>query len=110
MKRVAVIYWSHFTVATISHFFAITIPVGAVELIVINNTLGFFIKCLLLGVVFYSTIFTVNHITNDGSFCLLNHLENVCRKQAGMEEVPDNFMPRYYGQWKKWFNYLFKRK
>lgn len=59
-------------------------------------------KLRRLAIVFFLTVFGVNHITNANSKCILTTLENTARIKENKTEVGD-FLPRYYETIKGWF-------
>ena len=89
------IYWAYFIVAAASHIFVILMIGGTVSLAISTPVLGFWLKGMLFGIAFYSSMYAINHITNKDSFCVLTDLENHYRKQGRMPIVKE-FTPRFY--------------
>lgn len=95
--KIKIVFWTHFTVAALSHIFAILIMVGASKLLLASTIFDFWTKGLILGVTFYTAMYAINHVTNQHGFCSLTYLENYLRRCEGMEEV-GTFTPRFYKQ------------
>lgn len=96
------VFLLHCLIAVISHIFAVLVPIGIVNLLLLNTTLDFWSKCVLLGAVFFSAMYGVNHVGNSEGFCVLTHLENFYRKKEGLIPVPIRFVPRFYKFIKTW--------
>lgn len=85
---------------------------GVITLIIGVNDLDFWIKGLLLGITFYTSMYAVNHVTNKDGFCVLTDLENFYRKQAGLPTV-GVFTPRFYKKCRdiaRAISFIFRRK
>lgn len=101
---IKVVFWSHMAVAAFSHVAVVMMVAGAFNL-VLTSEVGFLTKGMLFGLLFFSGMYGVNHVTNqDDGFCYLTHLENFYRSKEGMPRVGP-FMPRFYATVKQ----LFKR-
>ena len=59
------------------------------------------ISVLLLGLTYCAMVWGVNHVTNPNSYCYLTDLEQYYRRDAGMKENSDAFLPRFYGKCKQ---------
>jgi hypothetical protein len=90
------VFFFHCLVAIISHIFAVLVPIGIINLLLLNNTLDFWSKSVVLGAVFFSAMYGVNHVGNSEGFCVLTHVENFYRKKEGLTQVPTRFVPRFY--------------
>ena len=91
-----IVFAAHWLVALVGHLFLIIMPVGLFRLLFENDTLDLWVKGFLLGVMYMSGIYAVNHVTNSEGFCVLTSLENACRKREGLPPVPKRFVPRFY--------------
>ena len=96
-KMIAIIFWLHFVVATLSHIFVPLMIGGVITIVLGAPTLSFWIKGLLLGMTFYSAMYALNHVTNKDGFCVLTNIENFYRKHEGLPLVKE-FTPRFYKQ------------
>lgn len=106
-SRIAsLIFFAHCVVAIVSHAFALLIPIGILNIMLINNELDFWTKTVLLGATFFSMMYGVNHVGNSQGFCVLTHAENYYRRLAGLPEAPLRFVPRFYATVKG----IFKRE
>jgi hypothetical protein len=101
MKKIALIFWVHFAVATLSHLAGLAIACGLVALVA-TSVLDIWLKAMMLGLVFFVIMYCVNHITNPSGFCVLTDIENFYRRKEGITEVGP-FTPRYYKQLRKMF-------
>ena len=90
------IFLLHCLIAIIGHVFALLVPIGMVNLLLLNNTLDFWAKTVVLGAAFYSAIYGVNHVSNSEGFCALTHAENHYRRKEGLPLAPIRFVPRFY--------------
>lgn len=102
MKLAKLIFLSHCAVAILGHILAVLMPIGIVNLLALNTTLDFWTKVVLLGATFFSAMYSVNHLGNSQGFCILTHLENHYRINAGMKEAGLRFVPRFYKYIKTW--------
>lgn len=93
--KISIIFWSHFAVATISHFAIIATIIGMVSLVTSTIALPVAVKAMLFSIVFFVGMYCTNHVTNHEGFCVLTDLENFYRRKEGMPIV-DAFTPRYY--------------
>ncbi len=105
-KIAKLVFLAHCVVAVVSHAFALLIPVGIFNIMLINNDLDFWTKIVLFGATFFSAMYGINHVGNSQGFCILTHAENHYRRLAGLPEAPIRFVPRFYANVKS----LFKRK
>ncbi len=94
-KIVKLIFWLHWCVALMSHIFVILMIGGVFSIVLGTESLGFWVKGLMLGMTFYSAMYAVNHVTNKDGFCVLTDLENFYRVKADMPKVAE-FTPRFY--------------
>jgi hypothetical protein len=97
---VKLIFAVHVAVATTSHIAVFLLIGGAFNLMITSEGLSFWTKGMLFGLLFFSGMYGVNHVTNEDGFCVLTDLENFYRKKEGMPLV-GRFMPRYYSLFSK---------
>lgn len=95
-KLAQLIFLLHCGVAILGHVFAVLVPIGILNLLLVNTEFTFWPKAVLLGTTFFGVMYSVNHVSNTNGFCVLTHLENHYRRQAGMPEAPIRFVPRFY--------------
>lgn len=96
MRWSQVVFALHWLVALVGHLFLIIMPIGLFRLLFANETLDLWVKGFLLGIMYMSGIYAVNHVTNSEGFCVLTSLENACRKREGLPPAPKRFVPRFY--------------
>jgi hypothetical protein len=105
VKMSKLIFALHWVVAFTGHIFLIIMPIGLFRLLFNNETLDFWVKGFLLGVMYMGMIYTVNHVSNSQGFCVLTDLENFYREKEGLPQAPKRFVPRFYSScaalWKK---------
>lgn len=110
--RIALVFWTHFLVALLSHVFVFFMFGGVMNLFLSASHLVFWDKALMLGLTFFSGMYAVNHVTNSEGFCALTDLENFYRRQAQVEEV-GRFTPRFYRKcgaiWRRSTSFLRKK-
>jgi hypothetical protein len=94
MKKIKLIFLLHCLVALLGYMFLIIMPIGLFRLI-ISTVFDIWIKGFLLGTMYISLIYAVNHLGNAEGFCLLTDLENHYRKQEGLPLAPKRFVPRF---------------
>ena len=108
------VFWVHWSVALMGHFFALTMPIGLCRLIWNTETLDPWVKLFFLGVMYMGLVYSINHITSgDSGFCILTDLENIYREKEGLPKASKRFVPRFYKKnrelWNK-FRSLFNGK
>lgn len=96
MQLHKLIFLLHCGVAIIAHAFAVLVPIGIINILLLNNVLDFWTKLVLTGATFFSAMYGVNHVGNSQGFCVLTHAENYYRNQAGLPEAGIRFVPRFY--------------
>ncbi len=92
---IRLIFCSHMVVGFTSHVAVFLLVAGAFNLLISSEGLSWWTKGMLFGLLFFSGMYGVNHVTNQDGFCVLTDLENFYRKKEGMPLV-GRFMPRYY--------------
>lgn len=97
---IKLIFWTHATVAIVSHVAVVLLVGGAFNLLLASEGLSFWTKGMMFGLLFFSAMYGINHVTNQDGFCVLSDLENFYRKKEGMSRV-GRFMPRFYGLFKR---------
>lgn len=102
MVTAKAVFLFHCLIAIIAHIFAVLVPIGIINLLLLNATIDFWTKVVLLGAVFFSAMYGVNHVGNSEGFCVLTHVENFYRKKEGLTTVPIRFVPRFYKFVKTW--------
>lgn len=109
--KIAIVFWMHFCVAIGAHLSGVAIVGGLISLVT-TTALTFWLKALLVGIVFFMCMYCTNHLTNSQGFCVLTDIENLYRRREGIEEVGP-FTPRFYRHVGKIFKNIsnfFKRK
>jgi hypothetical protein len=96
IKVSSAIFWTHWLVAVMGHVFIVLMPIGAIQLIIENNNLGFFVKGMLLGMLYLSLMYGANHIGNSDGFCVLTWAENYYREKEGLPHASKRFVHRFY--------------
>lgn len=104
------VFMLHWLVAFAGHMFLIIMPIGLFRLLFNNETLDFWIKGFMLGVMYMGMIYTVNHITNSQGFCVLTDLENFYRQKEGLPLASKRFVPRFYKSCLFLWNKIFCRR
>ncbi len=89
------IFWTHAAVAATSHVAVFLLVAGAINLVITSEGMSLWTKGMLFGLVFFSFMYGVNHVTNKDGFCVLTDLENFYRRKENMPTV-GQFMPRFY--------------
>lgn len=92
---IKLIFWTHVFVAAFSHVAVFLLVAGAFNLLLASEGLSFWTKGMLYGLLFFSGMYGVNHVTNQDGFCILTDLENFYRGKEKMSPV-GRFMPRFY--------------
>lgn len=94
---VKIIFWSHFLVAVLSHIAVLAMIAGAINMLINSEGMSIWTKGMMFGLLFYSGMYAINHVTNDEGFCVLTDIENIYRKKCGMPLI-GKFTPRFYKQ------------
>lgn len=105
---IKLIFYAHMVVGTLSYIAVFLLISGAINLLVSSEGLSFWTRGMLYGLLFFSSMYGVNHVTNDDGFCALTHIENYYRRREGIAEV-GRFMPRYTKQMKAIWTYIKER-
>lgn len=96
---IKLIFYAHMVVGTLSYIAVFLLISGAINLLVSSEGLSFWTRGMLYGLLFFSSMYGVNHVTNDDGFCVLTNLENFYRTKEGLPRV-GRFMPRYSAAWR----------
>ena len=103
--KVRLVFWLHMAVGTMSYVAVALMIAGAANLLFSSEGVSFWTRGLLYGLLFFSSMYAVNHVGNNDGFCILTDLENFYRAKASMPKV-GRFMPRYTASIKA----LFRRR
>lgn len=94
-------FWLHAFLVTMSHFLVLVLAISTVVNFVKSNA-SLLDRWRRFAIIFFITVFGINHVTNANSKCVLTTLENEALVREGKEQVGD-FLPRYYRGIREWF-------
>lgn len=96
---VKLIFYCHMVVGVLSYVAVFLLIAGAINLLISSEGISFWTRGMLYGLLFFASMYGINHITNDDGFCVLTNLENFYRAKEGLPRV-GRFMPRFTATWR----------